>query len=240
MNLETLIYGTYIRRVNRFVVEVRLLSGEKVLAHLANTGRMRELLVEGRKVYLEFSNKVNRKTQYTLLMIENEHQKKIMLKATYANDMVEVWLKENLLHDFGKILKLQREVSLGNSRFDFLLTTSEGEWIIEVKSVNYFFPDYALFPDAPTERGKKHIKELMALQNEGYKGAIVFVLMGEDRDRLYFNDESDSEFVKLMEEAMIKEINVLAYKTNFNLAYPYYDKKVKEVGGNGSLCFGRC
>lgn len=240
MNLETLIYGTYIRRVNRFVVEVRLLSGEKVLAHLANTGRMRELLVEGRKVYLEFSNKVNRKTQYTLLMIENEHQKKIMLKATYANDMVEVWLKENLLHDFGKILKLQREVSLGNSRFDFLLITSEGEWIIEVKSVNYFFPDYALFPDAPTERGKKHIKELMALQNEGYKGAIVFVLMGEDRDRLYFNDESDSEFVKLMEEAMIKGINVLAYKTNFNLAYPYYDKKVKEVGGNGSLCFGRC
>ena len=240
MNLETLIFGTYIRRVNRFVVEVRLLSGEKVLAHLANTGRMRELLVEGRKVYLEFSNKVNRKTQYTLLMIENEHQKKIMLKATYANDMVEVWLKENLLHDFGKILKLQREVSLGNSRFDFLLTTSEGEWIIEVKSVNYFFPDYALFPDAPTERGKKHIKELMALQNEGYKGAIVFVLMGEDRDRLYFNDESDSEFVKLMEEAMIKGINVLAYKTNFNLAYPYYDKKVKEVGGNGSLCFGRC
>lgn len=240
MNLETLIYGTYIRRVNRFVVEVRLLSGEKVLAHLANTGRMRELLVEGRKVYLEFSNKVNRKTQYTLLMIENEHQKKIILKATYANDMVEVWLKENLLHDFGKILKLQREVSLGNSRFDFLLTTSEGEWIIEVKSVNYFFPDYALFPDAPTERGKKHIKELMALQNEGYKGAIVFVLMGEDRDRLYFNDESDSEFVKLMEEAMIKGINVLAYKTNFNLAYPYYDKKVKEVGGNGSLCFGRC
>lgn len=240
MNLETLIYGTYIRRVNRFVVEVRLLSGEKVLAHLANTGRMRELLVEGRKVYLEFSNKVNRKTQYTLLMIENEHQKKIMLKATYANDMVEVWLKENLLHDFGKILKLQREVSLGNSRFDFLLTTSEGEWIIEVKSVNYFFPDYALFPDAPTERGKKHIKELMALQNEGYKGAIVFVLMGEDRDRLYFNDESDSEFVKLMEEAMIKGINVVAYKTNFNLAYPYYDKKVKEVGGNGSLCFGRC
>ena len=240
MNLETLIYGTYIRRVNRFVVEVRLLSGEKVLAHLANTGRMRELLVEGRKVYLEFSNKVNRKTQYTLLMIENEHQKKIMLKATYANDMVEVWLKENLLHDFGKILKLKREVSLGNSRFDFLLTTSEGEWIIEVKSVNYFFPDYALFPDAPTERGKKHIKELMALQNEGYKGAIVFVLMGEDRDRLYFNDESDSEFVKLMEEAMIKGINVLAYKTNFNLAYPYYDKKVKEVGGNGSLCFGRC
>ena len=226
--------------MNRFVVEVRLLSGEKVLAHLANTGRMRELLVEGRKVYLEFSNKVNRKTQYTLLMIENEHQKKIMLKATYANDMVEVWLKENLLHDFGKILKLQREVSLGNSRFDFLLTTSEGEWIIEVKSVNYFFPDYALFPDAPTERGKKHIKELMALQNEGYKGAIVFVLMGEDRDRLYFNDESDSEFVKLMEEAMIKGINVLAYKTNFNLAYPYYDKKVKEVGGNGSLCFGRC
>ena len=240
MNLDTLIYGTYIRRVNRFVVEVRLLSGEKVLAHLANTGRMRELLVEGRKVYLEFSNKVNRKTQYTLLMIENEHQKKIMLKATYANDMVEVWLKENLLHDFGKILKLQREVSLGNSRFDFLLTTSEGEWIIEVKSVNYFFPDYALFPDAPTERGKKHIKELMALQNEGYKGAIVFVLMGEDRDRLYFNDESDSEFVKLMEEAMIKGINVVAYKTNFNLAYPYYDKKVKEVGGNGSLCFGRC
>ena len=155
MNLETLIYGTYIRRVNRFVVEVRLLSGEKVLAHLANTGRMRELLVEDRKVYLEFSNKVNRKTQYTLLMIENEHQKKIMLQATYANDMVEVWLKENLLHDFGKILKLQREVSLGNSRFDFLLTTSEGEWIIEVKSVNYFFPDYALFPDAPTERGKK-------------------------------------------------------------------------------------
>ena len=240
MNLDTLIYGTYIRRVNRFVVEVRLLSGEKVLAHLANTGRMRELLVEGRKVYLEFSNKVNRKTQYTLLMIENEHQKKIMLKATYANDMVEVWLKENLLHDFGKILKLQREVSLGNSRFDFLLTTSEGEWIIEVKSVNYFFPDYALFPDAPTERGKKHIKELMALQNEGYKGAIVFVLMGEDRDRLYFNDESDSEFVKLMEEAMIKGINVVAYKTIFNLAYPYYDKKVKEVGGNGSLCFGRC
>ena len=240
MNLETLIYGTYIRRVNRFVVEVRLLSGEKVLAHLANTGRMRELLVEGRKVYLEFSNKVNRKTQYTLLMIENEHQKKIMLQATYANDMVEVWLKENLLHDFGKILKLQREVSLGNSRFDFLLTTSEGEWIIEVKSVYYFFPDYALFPDAPTDRGKKHIKELMALQNEGYKGAIVFVLMGEDRDRLYFNDESDSEFVKLMEEAMIKGINVLAYKTNFNLAYPYYDKKVKEVGGNGSLCFGRC
>lgn len=118
-------------------------------------------------------------------------KKKIMLKATYANNMVEIWLKENLLKDFGRILKIQREVSLGTSRFDFLLTSSEGKWIIEVKSVNYFFPDYALFPDAPTKRGKKHIKELMTLQNEGYKAAIVFVLMGEDRDKLYFNDASD-------------------------------------------------
>lgn len=230
MNFETLICATYIRRVNRFVVEVRLSSGEMVLAHLANTGRMGELLVVGRKVYLELSAKESRKTKYNLLMIENENQKKIMLKATYANDIVEIWLKENLLEDFGRIFKIQREVSLGNSRFDFLLSSPEGTWIIEVKSVNYFFPDYALFPDAPTKRGKKHIKELMTLKEEGYKVAIVFVLMGEDRDTLCFNAKSDSDFAELMTQAMAKGIDVLAYKTNFNLSYPYYDKKVKEVG----------
>lgn len=230
MGYSDLITGKFIRKVNRFTVEVQLDSGEYVLAHIANTGRMQELLINGRKAYLKFVNKPERKTKYDFLFIENQRKTPILLNASGANDLFEVWLRKGYIKYFNNINNLKREKKIENSRFDFYFEQGKKKWIIEVKSVNYFIDDYALFPDAPTKRGTRHIQELLELRNEGYSVAVVFILMGEDAKCLKFNQENDPEFYSVMKKAAQSNIDIFCFKSNFLQLYPYFNGEVKEIG----------
>lgn len=240
MNFNQLISGNFKKRLNRFVVEIELEDKSLVLAHLANTGRMKELLIPNCMVLLKKAINPNRKTAYDLLFVKNRNNKWIMLKASYANDLFFSWLNQKLIPEFQEVSHIKKEVNIGSSRFDFSFESGQDRWLIEVKSVNYFFSDYAVFPDAPTKRGAKHINDLIILKNQGYKVAIIFILMGENAKNLYFNDYTDPEFVQTINSALSNNILIKAYQSDFNGVFPFYSQSQVRIGGlDGNLCVSR-
>lgn len=240
MDLKNLVQGFFKKRVNRFVAEIELMDKSLVYAHLANTGRMSELLIEDSQVLIEKVSKNDRKTEYDLLFVKNKNNNWIMLKASYANDLFYNWLNLDLLSDFRQVQDLKREVKLGNSRFDFCFSYKSATWIGEIKSVNYFDKSNAIFPDAPTIRGAKHIKELINLKNKGYQPFIGFILMGEPANNLYFNDITDSNFVDIINIARVHNILIKAYQADFSKKYPFYSTHEVKIGGlDGNLCISR-
>ena len=153
------------------------LNGEIKLAHLPTTARLRELLIPGAKCYLEEPLNKKRKTPYTLISIE-KNDEILNIVSTVANDLVyEKIIGEEILTDL-KIKDLKKEVTYSHSRFDFGFTTIDGEeGFIEVKSVNLKRNNISMFPGSPTERGRKHLKELAEAKMEGKIAILVIVVL---------------------------------------------------------------
>lgn len=214
MELRNLREARFVRRLNRFVAEVQLQEGRLVSAHIANTGRMKELLVAGAPCLIQYAAGVSRKTDWELLFIAYEG-KWVCLKAAAANDIVASWLDKGLIDVFGSIKSYRREVRRGSNRFDFALDTDAGLRLVEVKSVNLVAHGRALFPDAPTLRGLHHVLSLTDLAAEGGLAGMVFVTMGQDVDSLAFNKDSDPAFAKAMAKAADAGVVIGAYCAQF-------------------------
>lgn len=162
--------GIFINRINRFEAIVRV-DGELELAHVANTGRMQEMLSEGVEVVLIKSTNPNRKTKYSMMFVKKNNNL-ICIKSALANDVFEDGIKT------GKITwlngKIRREVTYLNSRFDFLIE-GQKRTFVEVKCGTYEEDGILKFPDAPTDRGRRHIDELIKAKNDGYDAAVVII-----------------------------------------------------------------
>ena len=213
--------GVFLKRPNRFIAVVKL-KGEEVVCHVKNTGRCRELLVPGAPVFLEKSDNPNRKTQYDLIAVQKGNRL-INMDSQIPNKVVEEWLLQGNL--FGKDARVKREVSYGNSRFDLYIETEERKIFMEVKGVTLEENGVVRFPDAPTQRGVKHIKELCKCMKDGYEAYIMFVIQMEDV--LYFepNYATHPEFGNALSEAEKAGVHILAYicqvrKDLINLAKP--------------------
>lgn len=189
----------FVRRVNRFIAEVTI-DGVPATAHVANTGRMAELLVAGARCYLRPAQNPARKTAWDLFLIEAATGL-VCLRAVFANDMVADWLREGHLPHFGQLSSIRREVTIAGHRYDFYLESDRGPWILEVKSVNYITDGVARFPDAPTARGAAHARGLIEARRAGAQVAMLFVSMGRPIDRFVFNRAHDPVFADVMQEA---------------------------------------
>jgi sugar fermentation stimulation protein A len=156
--------AVFIDRPNRFVANV-LLDGKRETVHVKNTGRCKELLVEGCEVILFESDNLSRKTKYDLVAVYKKRDEKspllINMDSQIPNDVADEWLRKGNLFSENAIIR--REVKFGNSRFDFYVEDGARKAFLEVKGVTLENNGVAMFPDAPTERGIKHIKELMEL-----------------------------------------------------------------------------
>lgn len=164
----------YLRRLNRFVVECRL-ANEVVEAHLPNPGRMWELLFPGRRMYLAANDGIGKKTRFKVIGIEREGVP-VMLDTHYSNRVAEMLIEEKRIPGWEEWSIAGREVTFGNSRIDLLLGRGEERFIVEVKSCTLFGHAIAMFPDAVTERGRKHISKLVQLAGEGYRAGILFLV----------------------------------------------------------------
>ena len=229
-NFNNLVKGKFLRRVNRFIAEISLENNETVLAHLANTGRMSELLIKDRAVLLSLAENTDRKTKFNLLFIKNQNNRWILLKANEANELCYQWLLNGYISEFRTYRNLKREFKVNNSRFDFYLEKDSEKWLLEVKSVNYFKDGIAIFPDAPTKRGNKHITELIALSKEGYRVGIIFVLMGENARVLCFNESNDPDFVGAIKVFINDGFFVKAFRSDFDLEMPFYGGELNNIG----------
>jgi len=205
------IEGRFLKRPNRFIAHVEF-GGETLIAHVPNTGRLKELLVPGALVRLSDHEGADRKTRYELRMVQaGEHW--VSIDSQLPNRIVADGLSDGTICDFGIIKGLRREVIYGNSRFDLLLDT-EPETYVEVKGVTLIRDDWSFFPDAPTERGARHVRELMDAIQNGYNAGIVFLVQHPAARGFTPNGQTDPAFAKAIAEAVQVGVQVVAWKCN--------------------------
>ena len=164
--------GVFINRLNRFIAEVEV-DGRRERVHVKNTGRCRELLTPGATVYLHEATNPNRSTRYDLITVE-KGQRLINIDASAPNVTFYEYLKSGLHID--DVTKIKPEAKYGSSRFDFYVETRNSKIFIEVKGVTLEGDGVVMFPDAPTERGVKHLNELTRCVHDGNEAHVVFVV----------------------------------------------------------------
>ena len=210
-HFEQAVTARFLRRVNRFIADIELSDGQIVQAHLANTGRMQELLRPGVAALVRPAKNPARKTAWDLLAVDHGGSW-VCLAAAWANDFMREWLSKGRIAGFYDWKQIEWEKKIGNSRFDFAVTLQSGErWLLEVKSVNYVIDGHALFPDAPTTRGRRHVEELLALREQGWNVGVFFVTMGQPVVDVGFNAENDPEFARVMQRAIAEGADVRAF-----------------------------
>jgi sugar fermentation stimulation protein A len=198
--------AVFLQRPNRFVVLCNL-NGKVIKAFLPNPGRLWELLLPQAVLYLEKSSHIARKIPHTVVAIEREGRP-VMAHTHRTNDLVEHLLRQGILPGQEGAEIVRREVRHGNSRFDFLLKKGKEEIYLEVKSCTLFGNQVAMFPDAVTARGKKHVEELADLRGQGQSGAVVFLICWP-RARFFMPDyHTDLEFSRTLLEAR-KRVSIL-------------------------------
>lgn len=231
MKYNHVVSATFLSRPNRFIARVCLFDGREETVHVKNTGRCKELLIPGCKVYLEKSENPNRKTLYDLIAVEkrydeifdwgifplafrnrmNDGKEKTLLfniDSQAPNKVVLEWLKKQ---DYSVI---KPEFTFGKSRFDFYLekidsVTGKTEKILmEVKGCTLEIEGVGYFPDAPTERGVKHLNELSDAIGEGYKSVLAFVIQMEGVTEVFPNVKTHSEFADALEKAQKAGVEV--------------------------------
>ncbi len=213
MKYPNIVQATFLARPNRFVAQV-LFNGREETVHVKNTGRCRELLVPGCRVYLADCQNEKRKTRYDLVAVEKSRpglpDLLINMDSQAPNAIVEEWLREGKgdLVSPGAIIK--REVTYGNSRFDFCVTDQTGTLYLEVKGVTLEKEGLALFPDAPTQRGIKHIEELILAKEMGHDAAILFVIQMKEIHTFSPNDQTHPAFGAALRKAAKNGVRILA------------------------------
>ena len=203
---------TFVERPNRFILHCYDEETEQIeKVHLADPGRLIELLVEGAMIYVLPSTNPNRKTKWTAVYVESNGLI-VSINTSYPNKLVEVMLKEAMVEELWPYRWIKSEYTYGSSRWDFLLEDKEGnQLLLEVKSVTLANDGIGMFPDAVTKRGSKHVQELTAIAKEGtIKTAILFVVQRED-DEIVTGAAIDPVFAKNLEEAARAGVQLLSY-----------------------------
>jgi len=212
MKYKRIEVGRFVSRPNRFIAYVEI-GGEVETVHVKNTGRCKELLISGVKVYLSVSDNPLRRTKYDLNTVEKKRNGKapllINMDSQIPNYVCEEWLKKGLL--FSKDAKIKREYTYKSSRFDFYIEDGERKIFLEVKGCTLENDGIASFPDAPTERGVKHIRELMSALEDGYECYIFFVIQMKEITEIRPNDIMHKEFGDALREAYNRGVKVIAY-----------------------------
>lgn len=204
MQYQHIVEGKFIRRPNRFIAHVEV-DGREEVVHVKNTGRCRELLVPGAKVFLEKSSSPARKTAYDLIAVM-KGDLCINMDSQVPNQVAAEWLRKVLPEAL-----IRREVTWGNSRFDLYIEVDGRKIFMEVKGVTLEASGVALFPDAPTLRGVKHLKELAACVQEGYEACVLFVIQMKGVTAFRPNEAMHPEFGTALRAAQKAGVRVLAY-----------------------------
>ena len=205
MRYENMIPGTFLSRPNRFIAHVDI-DGKTEICHVKNTGRCRELLVPGVKVWCQESDNPNRKTKFDLIAVQ-KGARLINMDSQAPNAAAKEWL---LAGGLGDIEDLRPETFWGDSRFDFSFRKDGKLCFLEVKGVTLEDDGVCAFPDAPTERGAKHLRELTAAAQEGYGAYVLFVIQMADVKYLRPHDETDPIFGAALRHAAKNGVKILA------------------------------
>lgn len=205
MRYGEILPAVFLSRPNRFIAHV-LVEGEEVVCHVKNTGRCRELLRPEARVWLEKGTNPKRKTAYDLVTVEKGHRL-VNMDAQAPNKIFGEWA----LQLEAGIRSVRPEVAFEDSRLDFLLETEQGRHYVEVKGVTLEEGGHVFFPDAPTERGVRHLHTLMRAVEQGHRATVFFVVQMADVLDFSPNDSMDPAFGQALRQAAAAGVQVLAF-----------------------------
>ena len=206
-----LIRGTLVQRYKRFLADVRLEDDEIVTAHCTNTGSMIGCKEPGSKVYISRSENLNRKLLYTWEMIKTDGRW-VGINTLHPNKLVAEAVESELITELSGYRSIRREVKVSaHTRLDLCLEGDNGSCFVEVKNVTLAANGTAAFPDAVSDRGTRHLQELMRLKRQGHRAAMVFVIQRSDCQNFRPADEIDSEYGRWLRRAVKAGVEVLPY-----------------------------
>ena len=205
MKYDNITRAIFLNRPNRFIAEVDI-DGQRETVHVKNTGRCRELLLPGSEVWLTAPGTPNRKTKYDLVAVRKDTGILFNIDSQAPNKVVMEWLDGQ---GYDKVIP---EFTHGNSRIDFYMERGADRYLMEVKGCTLEVDGIGYFPDAPTERGVKHLRELTAAAKNGYKAILAFVIQMDDVSVVKPNIYTHAEFGAAMDEAMAAGVEVLFLK----------------------------
>ena len=203
MTYKTVRTGRFVARPNRFIAIVNI-DGTDTVCHVKNTGRCKELLTPDCTVILEQADNPNRKTPYDLIAVY-KGGRLINMDSQAPNAVAADYLADRFPH-----ATIRREVTYGDSRFDFHIQDGDEQWFVEVKGCTLEIDNVGYFPDAPTERGVKHIRHLIRATEEGYRAAILFIIQMEGVAAICPNDATHPAFGEALRDAAAKGVEIWA------------------------------
>ncbi|MBQ6588774.1 MAG: DNA/RNA nuclease SfsA [Butyrivibrio sp.] len=205
MKYDNITKAVFVNRPNRFIAEVDI-DGKKEIVHVKNTGRCKELLIPGCEVWLTEPGTPDRKTRYDLVAVKKDNGILFNIDSQAPNKVVKEWLATQ---NYDKVIP---EFKYGNSRIDFYMERGEERYLMEVKGCTLEIDGVGYFPDAPTERGVKHLHELADAIAEGYKAMIAFVIQMDGVSEVRANITTHPEFGVALDEAKATGVQVIFLK----------------------------
>lgn len=207
MKYGDVVQAVFLSRPNRFVAVIEV-DGKEEVCHVKNTGRLKELLVAGSEIFVQYSKKPDRKTAYDLIGVRKGRQI-INIDSQIPNEVVKEWIRKGNL--FPGLTLLKGEQRFGDSRFDIYVEEAGKRIFLEVKGVTLEEQGVARFPDAPTQRGVKHLQELVKCAKQGYEACIFFVIQMKGVQVFEPNDRTQPAFGQALREAVQSGVKVFAY-----------------------------
>lgn len=206
MDYKNIRPAKFLSRPNRFIANIEI-DGRIELCHVKNTGRCKELLLEGAAVSVQMHDNPSRRTKYDLISVY-KGPRLVNMDSQIPNRVFQEWIKESRY--FGDAPHVRPEQRYGSSRFDFYIEAGDRKIFVEVKGVTLEEDNVALFPDAPTERGVKHLKELIRCRQEGFEAYAVFIVQMKDVRYFVPNHKTHRAFAEALREASQKGVRMLA------------------------------
>ena len=210
MKYENIKQAVFVNRINRFTANIEI-DGSLQLCHVKNTGRLRELLISGTECFVQVHDNPERKTKYSLIAVKKGNEV-VNIDSQAPNKVFYEWVKKGGFCD--GVTMIKPEKTFGNSRFDCYIETGDRKIFVEVKGVTLEQDGEALFPDAPTERGVKHLNELCECVKEGYEAYIVFVVQMKGVNSFSPNRKTHKEFADALVMCKEKGVNVICVDCN--------------------------
>ena len=202
MKYKNITKATFLKRPNRFIAVVDI-DGKEEIVHVKNTGRCKELLIPGCEVWLTAPGTPDRKTKYDLVAVRKSTGVLFNIDSQAPNKVVKEWLAKQ---DYTKVIP---EYTYGDSRIDFYMERGDSKYLMEVKGCTLEIDGMGYFPDAPTERGVKHIRELIKAKKDGYNVALAFVIQMDGVTDVQPNREMHPEFGTAMDEAREAGVDII-------------------------------
>lgn len=221
--------GIFQKRYKRFFADIKM-GEEIVVAHTANTGTMKTCLGEGWNALMSFNDSPTRKLKYSFEMIHNG-KTWIGINTSMTNGLAIEAIKNGVIPELQGYSELKPEAKIGNSRIDILLSNSESDQCyVEVKNVTLIDDEnFALFPDSVTERGQKHLNELMELKKKGIRTVMLFIVQREDCHSFKVEQDIDPAYCKLLKEVISVGVEVLVYQCKLSPKEIVVHKKLSIV-----------